>query len=351
MKNNQKIVQPLDKASSFKSVVCFLQQITRIILFILVFFAMPVILYSQDGEMEKFYAQYRPDKNLKSKCDSVYKLIEQRRSAFSNSLKVYKETNGSVENFEYKWTKDEKDILASLKNLINKTLLHLVYYSYFDLGYGSYGLSLKKEICEKAILEIKPSSAIWAMEPSLTDAVIKFAGGEEKYKPFIQKLQTENKNKDLLFYIKCNLSPSRPLKEGKKLPELFYRSLTDTFKIISMRGFAGKYLLIDIWATWCKPCIEEFPVLQNAYNNRSNQLEFLSISIDNEVSSAINFLNKNPGLNWTQAIALKMKDILNNLMITDIPCTILIDPAGKILSYGSELRGEKLEKTLSDKVK
>ena len=46
-----------------------------------------------------------------------------------------------------------------------------------------------------------------------------------------------------------------------------------------------------------------------------------------------------------------MKDILSKLMITGVPCTILVDPAGKVLSYGLELRGEKLEKTLLDKVK
>lgn len=308
--------------------------------------------YGQSGEMDKFYSYYKVNSAVKKGCDSVYNLIEQRRSSFSKSFRAYKEKNNdSPAGFVYDWAGMESEVLASLKKKNPLHLKHLIYYSYFDLSYGVYGLQLNTSVCSQAIKEIPASSAIWAMEPSLLNAVIKAAGGEEKCKLFIKKMLLENKDANLVDYVKRNLSASRPLMIGKKLPSLRYRAYSDTSKIITTDVLKGKYLLIDIWATWCKPCIDELPGLLKAYQSKNPQLEFLSISIDKYAVTSLKFTEEKIKIPWQKGAAVTSKDILDTLMINGIPCTILVSPEGNILSFGYALRGVNLEKTLGEMVK
>lgn len=319
-------------------------KVLSIILLLIVGLSHPA--YNQGGEMAKFYSYYKPDKKTKEKCDSVYKRIEQRRSDFSREYRKYKETNGSLEGFVFDWAEFEKDILTSLRKTKSGQLRYLIYYSYFDLGYGAYGLHLNPGICRQAMKEIKASSPVWAMEPDLAEKVIRYGGGEDANSKFIRRLLSENRDSNLIRYVKHNLSPERPLKTGKLLPALKYRDLPDTTRLLSVAAFKGKYLLIDIWATWCKPCIDEFPAIVKAYNQKKQDLEFLSISIDKEAWKTIDFLTTKFSIPWFSGIALNQKDLLNTLWVDGIPCTILVSPKGTILAYGYELRGENLQKTL-----
>lgn len=304
------------------------------------------ILYCQTGEMKKFYSQFHPGIKQKNECDSVYNLINIRRSAFSSDFKSYKERNGSAFGFVYDWSRDESNVLSSLSSNAPAYLKQLLYYSYFDLGYGTYGLKLKPEICRQALLDIPASSVIWAMEPEFLETVIRIAGGEEKYANYIRNVVKENKDASLLTFVKNNLSPDRPLRKGKFLPELIYRDITDTALLISSNSLGRKYYLIDIWATWCKPCIDELPGLKRMYLMRNDSLEFLSISVDNELPPVRKFLETKMNFPWEKGIAISREDLMNTLGINGIPCTILISPERKILSYGYDMRGTELEKTL-----
>lgn len=314
-------------------------------------FIMVSKLYSQSGEMEKFYGYYKVNAAGKKLCDSVYVLIEKRRTAFSKEFREYKEKNTTAQGFVYDWAANETEILASLKRKLPFYLKHLIWYSYFDLGYGVYGLKLDKKTCEQAVKEIAPASAVWAMEPSLLEVVVTAAGGENKCRNFIERIAKENKNGNLLDYVKRNLSADRPLMVGKILPPLKYRTYADTTQLSNTNAFKGKYLLIDIWASWCKPCVDELPGLQKAYAGKKDNLEFLSISIDKYASTSVKFLENKFNLPWQKGAAVSSKDILDTLMVTGIPCTILISPVGKILAYGYDLRGENLEHTLLQNVK
>lgn len=304
---------------------------------------------AQGSEMDKFYAYYKIPEGQRKVYDSVYKRISQRRSALSAALKESKQRNEVFEGFTYDWTTFEHDVIQSLSKKLTHPLKHLVYYSYFDLGYGIYGLSLNPKVVNKALVEIEPSSAIWAMEPSLLEPIIKAAGGEDKQGRFLKKIVQQNKDANLLSYVRYNLSTDRALKKGKFLPTFYYKDLVDTTKTLSSQNLKGKYYLIDVWATWCVPCIEEFPVLLSQYKKRnSNDLEFLSVSIDDNIEALMKFLKDKFPLPWKNMIANSRKELMNALMITGIPCTILIDSQGRILHYGSELRGSNLTKTLSN---
>jgi len=122
---------------------------------------------------------------------------------------------------------------------------------------------------------------------------------------------------------------------------------------VKLSSFRGKYVLVDFWASWCKPCRQENPNVVKAYNRfKDKNFAILGVSLDR------------PGQkdDWTKAI---MQDKLtwthvSDLMywnspvvplynISGIPYNVLVDPEGKII--GEKLFGEALEEKLAEVLK
>jgi len=105
-------------------------------------------------------------------------------------------------------------------------------------------------------------------------------------------------------------------------------------KIISERS--GKFLLINIWATWCIPCREEFPDLVLLKNNYKNKLDVIAISVDfkDEVNKkVIPFLSQTK-VNFPVYLSDFSKDEeLIKFFSSDwngaLPGTFIYDKAGK----------------------
>ncbi len=103
----------------------------------------------------------------------------------------------------------------------------------------------------------------------------------------------------------------------------------------SLIDFKGKYLFLDIWATWCGSCIKEFPYLEKIkkkYKNRN--IEFIGISIDKEEKySAWKKMVKEKELGGIQLFADNdwNSKFIQDYGISSIPRFILIDPTGKII--------------------
>lgn len=97
----------------------------------------------------------------------------------------------------------------------------------------------------------------------------------------------------------------------------------------------GKYVYIDLWATWCGPCRSEIPYLQKLEKKyHGKNIEFVSISIDkvNDTEKWKKFvLDKN--LSGVQLIADKdwESEFVRSYGVTGIPRFILLDPKGNIL--------------------
>ena len=60
-----------------------------------------------------------------------------------------------------------------------------------------------------------------------------------------------------------------------------YQATTLDGQTVSLSDYRGKVILINLWATWCEPCIEEMPLLEDLYQKFSQtDFEIIGVSID-----------------------------------------------------------------------
>ncbi|UKT64981.1 TlpA disulfide reductase family protein [Pedobacter mucosus] len=121
-------------------------------------------------------------------------------------------------------------------------------------------------------------------------------------------------------------------------------------KAIKLSEYRGKYVLVDFWASWCKPCRAENPNVLKAYNRfKDKNFTIIGISLDDNRSAWLKAV-KEDGLPWLQLSDLKGGDNEAGKLygVTAIPSNFLMDPTGKIIA--ANLRGENLEKALEEAI-
>ncbi|NPA35936.1 MAG: AhpC/TSA family protein [Chlorobi bacterium] len=130
---------------------------------------------------------------------------------------------------------------------------------------------------------------------------------------------------------------------GSTAPDFMF--MDKNGKKITLSSYKGRYILIDFWASWCKPCRRENPYTVEAYRKfRNKGFEILGISLDDDTNSWKRAI-KEDNLTWPQfndpdGMVAKIYGI------NSIPSSFLIDKDGKIIA--KNLRGNALIKKLED---
>ncbi len=151
-------------------------------------------------------------------------------------------------------------------------------------------------------------------------------------------------NSAYLAYFKANALELEKLALGSPAPSI--EAVTPFGKTVSLASFKGKYVLVDFWASWCRPCREENPNVVRIYNKyHSKGFEILGVSLDESYDVWKGAIAKD-GLTWSHISELKgwESSFVKNYNISGIPCTYLISPEGNI--YAKNLRGKELEEVL-----
>ena len=128
---------------------------------------------------------------------------------------------------------------------------------------------------------------------------------------------------------------------GRTVPSLKLKSPDG--KLISLDSFRGRPIFIDIWATWCGPCVASLPQLAQLYQETKDKgLAFLTIDTDEEAKTAAAFMAKR-GYTWPNFH--DDGEAASALGVNGIPRTLLVDAHGKVvfdrMAFGEgELRSE-----------
>ncbi len=127
-------------------------------------------------------------------------------------------------------------------------------------------------------------------------------------------------------------------------------TLTDSKgKTHTLAQYKGKWVLVNFWATWCPPCLQEIPDLVALHENKKNNLVVLGIAMD--------YHNPQDVLQFADQMMVSYPIILGDAKIaaqigavTGLPTTYLYNPQGKMVAYNvGALTRETVERYISSK--
>jgi thiol-disulfide isomerase/thioredoxin len=119
-----------------------------------------------------------------------------------------------------------------------------------------------------------------------------------------------------------------PIKVGQPMPDLAIEQLSG--KSLNVSSYRGKVLLLDVWASWCIPCKQELPMLDDlATRLRAKGVEILAVSVDEKRENVDRFLNSRG--RWSLTIAHDPRgQVADRLQPEKMPTSYMVDRQGVI---------------------
>jgi len=134
---------------------------------------------------------------------------------------------------------------------------------------------------------------------------------------------------------------------NEEIADIFIKKVKDD-QIFSLNDYKnnGKYLMIDFWGTWCKPCIAAMPELKLFYEKHIDQIDLLSLNYKDTNQERVKEKIKEIGMNWDQGVATeKVNKVLNPE--TYFPGIVMFDDDMKlVLRESAKTALESAEKIL-----
>ena len=140
----------------------------------------------------------------------------------------------------------------------------------------------------------------------------------------------------------CSLSVyagDKGLKVGDTFPDLgsfgLEGKMPDTMK--------GKVVLVDFWASWCGPCKESFPVMEELQQRfGSKGLIILAVNVDEERSAMDDFLKGHPAT--FNIVRDAKKKLVGTANISSMPSSFIVGTDGKIVAIHKGFHGKETSK-------
>ncbi len=157
----------------------------------------------------------------------------------------------------------------------------------------------------------------------------------------------------------CGRDPGLSVEGFKVEDNKFFFTLTDIKgEKKTFENLRGKGVVINVWATWCGPCIKEIPVINDLYNKYKDQgLEVWGIATDVQGISVVEPKLQELGVDYPNFI-YKEKEILQIFeFLRGRPTTLFFDPSGEVVKrvdgepFVDKDNGETLESWWEENIK
>ncbi|MEX0812088.1 MAG: TlpA disulfide reductase family protein [Chitinophagales bacterium] len=166
-------------------------------------------------------------------------------------------------------------------------------------------------------------------------------------KKVVERVEDQVPNSPFLADFKAKLKEAKRLAIGSKAPDFKLKSHKGTE--YSLYDMDAKYILIDFWASWCRPCRIENPNLVKTYKEYKDKgFEIYSISLDKNMQKWVSAIGQD-NLTWKyHGSELKgwQCPVAQNYNVRSIPATFLVD--GEFNIVAKNLRGDALENKLAE---
>ena len=278
--------------------------------------------------------------NHESKLDKKFVQIEKNSIKYKHLYKL-----SSFEFFKSYFT-DEKDFKVSIEypkfyddvNLQDETLIKSrVYFEFVSsyIGHKVRELNTGKDSTDyttKYFDYIQNDNINQSLKELLA---YKYGKRQLKYSDKLdltyKKINSFLVNETYIKSIETEYESLKKIEKGQASPNFEFADIND--KIISLNQLRGKVVYIDIWATWCRPCIVELTHMEKIIKEFENEdIEFVSICYKDKYENWTKMLEekKLPGI---QLFAEDPKsNFFQDYKVQGIPRYILIDKQGNIIN-------------------
>ncbi|HXB41453.1 MAG TPA: TlpA disulfide reductase family protein [Bacteroidia bacterium] len=134
--------------------------------------------------------------------------------------------------------------------------------------------------------------------------------------------------------------------DGQKIPSSILKKLDGTKINSSAFSNNGKPMIIDFWATWCKPCKKELDAIAETYEDwqKETGVKLIAISIDDARSSS-KVVTDVKAKGWTYEVYIdENQDFKRAMNVNNVPHTFLVNGNGEIVwSHNSYAEGDEVK--------
>lgn len=133
---------------------------------------------------------------------------------------------------------------------------------------------------------------------------------------------------------------------GEPLPDAELSRIVPDGGTASLADYEGRWVLANVWASWCNPCRDEAPLLERfAREHRAEGLEVVGIDTQDNTDDALDFIDEF-GLTYDQ-LHDGSGDYADDIGTTGVPETVLIEPSGDVAYH---VPGAVTEPILQDQI-
>ena len=118
------------------------------------------------------------------------------------------------------------------------------------------------------------------------------------------------------------------ISEKSRLANYDFQLVNSGGRTINFSDYKGKTVFINIWATWCPPCIAEMPDIHELYKNVGHDVEFVMISVDDDPTKTLKFIDRK---GFEFPIYFLKNGLPTTYQSSSIPSTYVLSPDGQIV--------------------